>query len=574
MAETFQIVGNNDDALFSLKLHRGEGMCLLAMDWKKGKPSKDFVGFAIQYLIPGGTRLLNVRNRLAFPGTPKPMISGKAPAKYPSMQQPFQKFRWVHFPFDAELPGEFTYRVTPVFMNKQDELSYGLSQEAAIALARHTYPGKLNIAFTRGFVSSQAFVDAYESQGSVSKTLLPKSAKVGLSFVPTHPAADKALGWMGFEARSAIAEALSEAEADPTAKVRVVAYDLNLPEIVGPLERMGARVRIIIDNSDEHAPKTAAETIATERLAASAGSHNVKRQHMRQLQHNKMIIVDGQATKKVICGSTNFSWRGLYVQNNNVVAIEGKPAVDLFSAAFEAYWASDDANDFGKSASASWKSLGLAGIDAQVTFSPHSAANATLQAVADDIESVQSSALYSLAFLYQIQGPVRRALEHVTASDAFVYGISDEDTGIKLQKPDGKLVSVPAAVLTKNVPPPFSKEPTAGNFGTRMHHKFVVLDFDKPTARVYTGSYNFSDAADTSNGRNLLLIKDRRIATSYMIEALRMFDHYHFRTAQLDADSAKKKLELKKPPKDAGEEPWWLEYYTDEVKIRDRTLFA
>ena len=60
-----------------------------------------------------------------------------------------------------------------------------------------------------------------------------------------------------------------------------------------------------------------------------------------------------------------------------------------------------------------------------------------------------------------------------------------------------------------------------------MHHKFVVIDFDNPTARVYFGSYNFSEAADTSNGENLLLIRDRRIAISYMVEALRIFDHYH-----------------------------------------------
>ena len=53
-----------------------------------------------------------------------------------------------------------------------------------------------------------------------------------------------------------------------------------------------------------------------------------------------------------------------------------------------------------------------------------------------------------------------------------------------------------------------------------MHHKFVVIDFDKPTARVYMGSYNFSTPADIENGENLLLIRDRRIAVSYMVEAL------------------------------------------------------
>jgi phosphatidylserine/phosphatidylglycerophosphate/cardiolipin synthase-like enzyme len=88
------------------------------------------------------------------------------------------------------------------------------------------------------------------------------------------------------------------------------------------------------------------------------------------------------------------------------------------------------------------------------------------------------------------------------------------------------------------------------------------------------GSYNFSVSADTSNGENLLLIRDRRIAVSYVVEALRLFDHYHFRVAQMDAKKARKRLELAKPPRKAGEKPWWSEYYTDVRKIRDRELFA
>jgi len=106
-----------------------------------------------------------------------------------------------------------------------------------------------------------------------------------------------------------------------------------------------------------------------------------------------------------------------------------------------------------------------------------------------------------------------------------------------------------------------------------MHHKFVVIDFDKPTARVYLGSYNFSSPADLKNGENLLLIRDRRVVVSYVIEALRIFDHYHFRVAQQDAKKAKKKLELAKPPAE-GEAAWWAEDYSDARKIRDRQLFA
>ena len=107
-----------------------------------------------------------------------------------------------------------------------------------------------------------------------------------------------------------------------------------------------------------------------------------------------------------------------------------------------------------------------------------------------------------------------------------------------------------------------------------MHHKFVVIDFDKPTARVYLGSYNFSIPADKKNGENLLVIRDRRVAVSYTVEALRIFDHYHFRVAQKEAKKAKKKLAARQAAARAGEKPWFEEDYTDPRKIRDRELFA
>jgi hypothetical protein len=155
MASDFQVSGKNGAALFTLKLHRGDGMCLVAMNWKNDKPPKDFVGFAIEYKEPGGQKFFSLKNRLAFPGSGGDVN----PSRLSTMLSPIQKFRWVHFPRNAELPGEFVYKVTPVFMNAQDELSYGEAQEAAIELRRETYPGQLNVTFTRGFVSSQAFVD-------------------------------------------------------------------------------------------------------------------------------------------------------------------------------------------------------------------------------------------------------------------------------------------------------------------------------------------------------------------------------------------------------------------------------
>ena len=569
MSAEFQVSGTNTAALFSLKLHRGDGMTLVAMNWKTGIPPKDFVGFAIEYKEPGGDKFFSLKNRLAFSGA-----AGEVnPNKLSTRLSPIQKFRWVHFPRNAELAGEFVYQVTPVFMNEADELSYGESQQAAIELRRETYPGVLNVTFTRGFVSSQAFVDRYGKDAI--KTLLPLNADKGLDFTPTHPKADEALAWMGFEARSALLEVLDQAIADQTAAVRVVAYDLNEPEIVSRLQKLGNRLKVIIDDEGSHGKATSSETNAAKRLAASAGAANVKRQHLGQLQHNKTIVVDGKM-QAAVCGSTNFSWRGIFVQNNNAIILRGKSAVKIFLAAFDDYWASDTAAAFGKTGSAAWNDLGLTSIDAEIGFSPRAKKNAVLTTIADDISrNTTSSLFYSLAFLYQTKGAIRNAfIKHQKDDDIFSYGISDRPVaGLDLQKPNGKVRIVRPEALEANLPQPFKAEPTGGG-GLRLHHKFVVIDFEKPTARVYMGSFNFSAAADTSNGENLLLIRDRRIAVSYVIEALRIFDHYEFRVAQLDAKKAKKKLQLAKPPRKAGEKAWWAEDYTNARKIKDRELFS
>ena len=565
----FEVSGNNAAALFSLKVYRGEGMALLAMNWASGKmPPDNFVGFAIEYQEPGGTQFFPLSNRITFLKND----GSVDPATKSSRLSPIQKFRWVHFPFHPDLPGDFIYRVTPVFMDANEKLSYGDPQQAAIQLQGDTYPGLLNVAFTRGFVASQAFVDRFGTNGGVG-TILPQSADAGLEFKPTDPKATEALDWMGFEARRIILSSLDSALQDTTAQVRVLAYDFNIPEMLEKLVALGSRLRIIIDDSGKKVNATSPESKAAAALVQSAGPGNVQRQHMGDLQHNKTVAIKGDKVNLAIGGSTNMSWRGFFVQNNNAIQLFGPVPAQLFFDQFDNMWKNKDAPaGFGATPSAQWNDLKLTGITAKISYSPHIASNVILKGIADDISTTSSSLFYSLAFLYQTPGVILNAIKNVTGNKSlFVYGISDRKVGgLDLQSPDGNPPTVfPAALLT-NVPEPFKQEATGGT-GIRMHHKFVVIDFDKPTARVYTGSYNFSTAADTKNGENLLLIQDRRVAVSYMIQAVVMFDHYEFRDVQ--AKSPTQKLFLQMPPK-AGEKPWWDEDYTDAQKAKDREMFA
>ena len=572
MANDYFVRGKNSAAPFTLKIHRGEGMCLLAMNWRTGEPPRDFVGFAIEYREPDSDRFFPVKNRLCFKGKDLIANADGSAAQYPSTEAPIQKFRWVHFPRFANLEGDFTYRVTPIFMGADKTLSKGEAQEAKVALWRETYPGIANITFTRGFVSSQAFVDRYAKSGAFS-TLIPSDGEHGLEFTPTHPKAAEALAWMGFEARERINTLLDDALRDQ-ANLAMIAYELNLPELVDKLVQFGPRLRIIIDDSgsgdkNKGRPDTP-ESKAAARLLASGAQ--VLRQHMGKLQHNKVIIVDGPIVQAVVYGSTNFSWRGFYVQANNAVVLSGTAIVTQALEAFDGYFS--NASSFRSSRPSNWRPLALPGVTASINMSPHSTSNAVQADLATDIGSAKSIVLYSLAFLYQTPGAVTDAITSATDSDEiFVYGIADKATGIVVQKPDGNMKPVYVAALDKNVPEPFKSE-TKGGGGNRMHHKFIVLDFDKPSARVYTGSYNFSFAADEMNGENLMLFKNRRIATAYMIEALRLVDHYHFRASRAEAKAKKEPMNLKDAPTQTNHVTWWRPYFTTALKMRDRMMFA
>jgi len=566
----FEVYGTNDAAPFTLKIFRGEGMCLLGMDWKNGQPPLDFVGFGIEYMEPGEAQFTPIPNRLSFLNAAGAVNA----ATLSSLLSPIQKFRWVHFPQKPGLTGDYTYRVTPVFMDATGALSYQAAQVAAIQLQSDTYPGILAVAYTRGFVMSQAFADKFEPDNTVN-TLLPGPKENPLTFTSANPQQPAALDWMGFEARARILDALDQGYNDPSAKVYVAAYDLDEPEVVAKLQKLGTRLQIIIDNSGSHGVANSPEDAAETMLVATAGRGQVQRQKVGGLQHNKFIAVDGNNTQIAIGGSTNFSWRGFFIQNNNAMVVHGAYPVTLFVAAFNNLWNNPNKPaGFAATASAQWTDLKLPGIEAKIAFSPHSATNACLQGIADDIKTTTSSLLFSLAFLYQTDGVIKDSITAVTdATGMFVYGLSDKGVkGLDLQAPDGNPPVAFPTNLVGNVPEPFKSE-YSGGAGIHLHHKFVVIDFDKPTARVYMGSYNFSTSADRNNGENLWLIQDQRVAVSYMIQAVSMFDHYEWRDAESKAPAGQT-LSLATPPKTATDQPWWMEDYTVPEKAKDRQLFS
>jgi len=574
-----------------MKLWRGERMCLIGFDVPAPAPA-DLVGFAIERRAPGRRKFEPLKNRLAF-SYDEPITTAVTGArKYPSTQAPFQKFRWIDFPFDPRA-GNYLYRGTTMHMPSDGKLEPGTSIDLGVSLAPVTYDGFIDVGFTRGFASSQAFRDKFPDDATIDqigRTIIPSDADAGLEFTKAKQPKD-IYGWLGFEAYDLIFSFLDDVVADPTVTLDVLAYDLNEPDILGLLERLGKRLRMIIDDSATtkngvltgHGANDSAESQAATRLQASAGASNVHRTHFANLQHHKVLIARRNGVPfKVLAGSTNFSFRGLYIQSNNVLVFDDPSVAGLFGSVFEAAF-EDPAGFASEELATKWHTVQDPGRPPlHVCFSPHTSSDISLNPVRGAIEQASSSVLYAVAFLSQIKsGPTKEAFDRLINRPVFSYGITDKRGQLQLRKPDGSVGLVDFGYLAGNAPEPFKSEWNGGK-GINVHHKFVVTDFSLPTAKVFTGSSNVAPSGEKGNGDHLFLIEDRKVAVAYAIEALRVFDHLHFRDRMKAAGirprggrAKRDSLKLRKPRAISGEPAWFEEYYVaGSQKERDRLLFA
>jgi phosphatidylserine/phosphatidylglycerophosphate/cardiolipin synthase-like enzyme len=276
----------------------------------------------------------------------------------------------------------------------------------------------------------------------------------------------------------------------------------------------------------------------------------------------------------VLTGSTNFSLRGLYIQANNVLLFEEDDIADLYARVFEAYW-TEPKKFRANPLSQEWHVMrNEANSRFSFCFSPHADEGLSLDPIAKAIASARSSVLYSVVFLSQLTGAVKTALDDLVNRTLFSYGVVQRTGKLAVQKPDGSTGVVPFAYLGSKAPFPFDREWSGGG-GNMVHHKFVVTDFNGPSPKVFTGSSNLAGGGEKANGDNLILIEDRTVAISYAIEALRMFDHFHFRASTREGDRARRVLKLQGPPMEPGARAWWApSYVSGHVKERDRKLFA
>jgi PLD-like domain len=555
--------------------HVGDRCVLLAFDVDPAR-RKDLAGFAIQCTADGAPTTFWLTNLLTFD---TPVGSAPDPGRRgtPSNVAPFQSFHWSHFPRDTQ--GRFSYAVWPVYFTGGRVTGAGggialrdaMKTVVTVDLAARQLP-RFELGFTRGYMSSQAYLAHFGADPAISPKV---PAKPAFAF-DTRPYAKK-YEWLGAHARALVMDFLARAGGGKS--LDVLAYDLNEPDVVRALAGLGDRLRIVIDDytKKDRGGKTTGHGLpgspesAAARLLRKAGAQ-VVRTHFKRFAHDKVLILkDGERPVSVLTGSANFSLRGLYVQSNSVIVVDDPEVAGWYEHAFEQAF-SDAAHFPASPIAARWfaKSNPTAELPSlQISFAPHPAPPFSIESVAQAIRAAQTSVLFAV-MSPSGGGDVMKDLEAIGSREGlFSLGTIEGKKDLTLFRDDltSHSAVVPFAYLREHVPTPFLREYDAG-MGQHIHHKFVVCDFNGPNPIVFCGSSNLASGGEAENGDNLLAIADRAIATAYAVEAVQLFDHYRFRSRQASATDAA-------PMVLAATDAWTGDFY-DPASIRclERSVLA
>jgi PLD-like domain len=569
------IIKKDNDGLY-VTGYRGNRSILLAFNLDQEKAA-DLAGFSIHCITPKtseGTFPTNeycLPNFLDFENPIKSDDILKCTNKNGSDRRPFQSFHWVHFPSAG--PGQYKYTIyTAYFKNKELIQHKGPKVTLEVRLDDKLSFSNFDLGFTRGYVSSQAYVDKFDN-----KPIHPENKTIDYD---TTPYRDQ-YKWLGAHVRELIFDFLGECKREESTTLDMFSYDLNEPDIIRALCDIGNRVRVFQDDSKEHVTVQALEPEA--KKALSTAGVEVKTGHFQGLAHDKVFILKKNGKPiKVLTGSTNFSIRGIYVQANSALVFNDSTVADLYEQAFDQAFKNE--KEFSSSLIASkWHSIEVGSSNnnnsipkIEVSFAPHKTQKDqfpfSLEKVSNAIESANSSIFYAI-MAPEGGGPVMPALENLADNpNLFSLGVIDKQGQLDLFKGGKNAGTTAYAALTKNAPSPFKKEMSSleGKFGQVIHHKYVVCDFNDKNPVVFCGSSNLAKGGEQHNGDNLIAIYDQAVATAYAVESIRLYDHYKFASllkASDDPNTTSKTLK--------SSDEWIKPYYdTNDIRFTQRQLLC
>ncbi len=251
----------------------------------------------------------------------------------------------------------------------------------------------------------------------------------------------------------------------------------------------GVQVRVVMesDNRDKDAPQRLMEAGIT-----------VLGDRREGLMHNKFVVID---RSEVWLGSMNFTNNGAYKDNNNMLLFRSVKMAENYTREFEEMFVNDK---FGPDIVAATPnpSFTLDETLIETYFAPDDAPAFSLLPL---LQNAQQS-IYFLAYSFT-SDPLGEAIRSRAAEGVAVAGVMDAE---QIQSNIGTEYD-----LFKQAGLDVRPDGNAG----LMHHKVIIIDEEI----VITGSYNFTNSAETRNDENLVILYNQQVAEYFLQEFQRVF---------------------------------------------------
>ena len=268
-----------------------------------------------------------------------------------------------------------------------------------------------------------------------------------------------------------------------TSSIDMAIYELSLDNITESLlaaQQRNVYVRVFTDSDHLHW-----DAFVALRLAGI----EVKGDERSALMHNKFTIIDN---KEVWTGSMNLTYYGAYRHNENLIQVSDTQVALNYTEEFSQLWAGVH-----NQANITDNYLMLGNIPVDIHFSPDDAFRETrllplLQ------QATQSVHLMAFSFTSK---DIAAELLRLKAAGVEVKVVLDKGQS-------GQASSQYDDLLEQHIDIRRDGNPY------KLHHKVIIID----QHYVVTGSYNFSQNAESRNDENSVVIDDITIAHQFEVE--------------------------------------------------------
>jgi len=243
------------------------------------------------------------------------------------------------------------------------------------------------------------------------------------------------------------------------------------------------------------------------------------------IMHNKFFVFEGRDTtlasvpkKWLWGGSANITTAQFYTDAQNVVLIQDESLCNAYTREFEEMWGSHNNNNnssnakFGSAKTDNTPHIfNVNGKRIENYFSPSDDVNGKIVSLLDQTHKSINFCILDFT-LTTIANKMKTKYSYPTKMVRGVFDRGQYNSGDSLRFNEMKGISSNG---TYNWNPP--ARVFLDNFTGMMHDKYIIIDADSMASNpvVETGSFNFTNSANTGNDENILIIYDSLLANQF-----------------------------------------------------------